>query len=188
MKKELGKKTYYFPMPVVVIGTYDKEGHSNAMTAAWTGIHDTNMAYVCLSSDHKTVKNLKETGACTLMFATTSTIKEADYLGIESGNKVANKIEKCGLTSTKSKNVYAPIINEFPVCLECSIHSLEDDGQTAYLILDIRNVLAEENILDKDGNIDVTKLHPISYDPAKHTYYEISNIVGLAYTDGKVFK
>lgn len=38
MKKSLGAKTLMFPTPVWVIGTYDKDGKPNAMTAAWAGI------------------------------------------------------------------------------------------------------------------------------------------------------
>jgi flavin reductase (DIM6/NTAB) family NADH-FMN oxidoreductase RutF len=38
MKKSLGAKTIIYPTPVLVIGSYDKNGKPNVMTAAWGGI------------------------------------------------------------------------------------------------------------------------------------------------------
>ena len=34
MRKYFGVKTYLYPMPVLIIGTYDEEGIPNAMNAA----------------------------------------------------------------------------------------------------------------------------------------------------------
>ena len=37
MKKDFGAQTWLYPMPVLMIGTYDDDGRANAMTAAWGG-------------------------------------------------------------------------------------------------------------------------------------------------------
>ena len=48
-------------------------------------------------------------------------LKEADYFGIASGNDVPDKFARSGLTATKSGRVDAPIVNEFPLTLECAV-------------------------------------------------------------------
>ena len=88
MRKNFGKKTYFYPLPVLIIGTYDNEGKANAMNAAWGGIYDTNQIYLCLSSNHKTTKNIHLKNEFTISFADAKHVIEADYVGIKSGNKV----------------------------------------------------------------------------------------------------
>ena len=46
-----------------------------------------------------------------------------DYVGIESGNKVADKGTKAGWHTTKSEFVDAPLIDELPMAVECRLGS-----------------------------------------------------------------
>ena len=72
-----------------------------------------------LTETHKTVKNIKEKKAFTVSIADAKHVVEADYFGVVSGNNTPNKFENSKLTATKSTLVNAPIINEFPICMEC---------------------------------------------------------------------
>lgn len=94
MRKILEKQTLLYPMPVLIIGTYDENGKADAMNAAWGGIKDTNQIYICLSPEHKTVKNLLKTKAITVSMGTSEQVVACDYVGIASGNREENKIEK----------------------------------------------------------------------------------------------
>ena len=58
MRKNLGAKTYAYPMPVFIVATYDENNVPDAMNAAWGGISEENEISICLSPEHKTVKNL----------------------------------------------------------------------------------------------------------------------------------
>ena len=40
MRKNLGNKMTFLPLPVLMIGTYDEEGNANVMNAAWGGTWD----------------------------------------------------------------------------------------------------------------------------------------------------
>ena len=40
MRKNFGAKAILYPMPVLIIGTYDENGKPNAMNAAWGGISE----------------------------------------------------------------------------------------------------------------------------------------------------
>ena len=98
MKKNFGKQTYLYPMPVLIIGTYDENGKPDAMNAAWGGIHDTNQIGICIDPSHKTAKNLLAKKAFTVSMADAKHVVECDYLGIVSGNNEPEKLARCGFT------------------------------------------------------------------------------------------
>ena len=174
-----GAKPWVYPMPVLIIGTYDENGVPNAMNAAWGMISDGNEITISMS-EHKTTKNLAVTGEFTVSFATEDTVIPCDYVGIISGNNVPDKFERAGFHATKSAYVNAPLIDELPMALECKVKSYEDE----ILIGEIVNVNADESILT-DGVIDMRKLKPIAYDPVGHTYVAMGATVGHAFSDGK---
>jgi len=182
MKTNFGKQTFMYPMPVLIIATYDENGNANVMNAAWGGMHDTNQIGICLSPEHKTVKNLLQRKAFTVSMADEAHVAACDYVGLVSGNEVGNKIEKAGFSTTKSEFVDAPVINELPMCLECELVSYEETS--GYMVADIINVCAEESVLT-DGKIDPLKVKPITYDPVNHKYINLGEVVGKAFSDGK---
>ena len=59
MRKNFGTKSWFYPLPVLVIGTYDENGNPDAMNAAWGGLYDADKVVLCLSADHKTTKNIQ---------------------------------------------------------------------------------------------------------------------------------
>ena len=185
MKKNFGKQTYLYPMPVLIIGTYDENGKPDAMNAAWGGIHDTNQIGICIDPSHKTAKNLLAKKAFTVSMADAKHVVECDYLGIVSGNNEPEKLAKCGFTVSKSEFVDAPVINELPMCLECELVSYEES--TGCMVGNIINVSADESVLT-DGKIDVAKLEAITYDSVNHNYVKLGEVVGKAFSDGKKIK
>ena len=147
MRKNFGAKAILYPMPVLIIGTYDENGKANAMNAAWGMISDTDKVTICLDKKHKTVKNIKARKAFTISIADADHVVQADYFGVTSGNKVANKFEKSGLTAGKSEIVDAPVINEFPLCLECEFIEYQDneyEAQYARKVQKVKRVITVE--------------------------------------------
>lgn len=186
MRKNLGAKPCVYPMPVFIIGTYDEKGVPNAMNAAWGGITEENEITICVSEDHKTTKNFKQSGAFTVSIADADNVVAADYVGIESANKVENKIERCGWHAEKSEFVNAPLFSELPMTLECKVKSYDDDS--CRLVGEIVNISVDESILDESGKIDLNKFKPITYDPVHHTYRGLSEPLGKAFSDGLKLK
>lgn len=185
MRKNFGAKCWLYPMPVLIVGSYDGEGNPNAMNAAWGGIYDTNLVMVCLADDHKTTENIKRSGAFTLSFATEGTTVPCDYVGIVSANDEPEKFAKAGFHATKSSFVNAPIIDELPLTVECKLLKFNEDG---ICIGEIVNISAEESILDEGGKPDAKKLRPIIYDSVSHAYWSFGEKVGQAFSDGKNVK
>ena len=182
MRKDFGAKTEVYPMPVFIVAAYDEDGKPNCMNAAWGGIYESNQIMLCLSHGHKTKKNIKASGAFSVSIADAKHVLEADYVGVVSGNKVENKMEKAGLTTVKSKFVNAPVINEFPMAVECKLIKFNEDG---ICIGEIVNVSADESVLGEDGEIDPVKLEAITFDPVHNAYIKLGEKVGNAFSDGK---
>lgn len=184
MRKNFGPKTWMYPLPVLIIGTYDESGKLNAMNAAWGGIYDTDQVMLCLSHGHKTYKNIQAKGAFTVSMGTADQVVACDYVGIESGNKVENKFEKAGFTATKSEFVDAPIINELPMTLECKLVGETPEG---IIIGQIVNISADESVLT-DGKIDPALLKPITFDPVNNSYRVLGEEVAKAFSAGSKLK
>lgn len=182
MRKNYGAKAMLYPMPVLIIGSYDENGTPDAMNAAWGGISEETQISICVSEDHKTTKNILARGAFTVSVADAENVVACDYVGIVSGNKEPNKIKKTGWTVLKSEFVYAPLFEELPMALECKLISY--DEESCRLVGEIVNVCADERILNAEGKIDLEKFSPITYDPVHHTYRKLGEVVGQAFSDG----
>ncbi len=168
------------PEAVFIIGTYDENGVPNAMNAAWGTQTDFNEIVISLSK-HKTTDNLEKTGAFTVAFGTVDTVTICDYFGVESGNKV-NKIEKAGCHVRKSELVNAPIIEEFPLTLECKVKSWKPEE--GILVGEIVAEQADDSIMTEDGHVDLDKMKPIIYDSAIHAYRSVGPVVARAFEEG----
>ena len=94
-----------FPMPVLMVATYNEDGSVNVMNAAWGTMQERDSVVLNLTETHKTVQNIKARGAFTVSIADAAHIVEADYFGVESGNKVADKFAHSGLTASKAETV-----------------------------------------------------------------------------------
>lgn len=185
MRKDFGARPILYPQPVFIIGSYDEGGIPDAMNAAWGGICEEDRIFLCLSADHKTVKNILSRGAFTISMATADQMVACDYVGIVSANDLPNKLEKAGLHTEKSAHVDAPLIKELPLAVECKLVSY--DAESCQMIGEIVNVSADESILT-NGKIDPAKLHPITYDGANHAYYVLGEKVGEAFSAGNALK
>lgn len=167
------------------IATYDEAGNPDAMNATWGGICDYKKIAVCLSPEHKTVKNILAKKAFTVSMADEKHVIESDYVGMVSANTVPDKLERVGFHTIKSENVDAPIIEELPLILECKLESY--DEETDIMIAEIINVSDDESIL-MDGKIAPAKLSPITLDPVNSAYLKLGEKVGNAFKDGTRLK
>lgn len=186
MRKNFGAKPWTYPRPVFIIATYGEDGTPDAMNAAWGGISEDTQISMCLSAEHKTVKNILARSAFTVSMADAAHVMECDYVGIVSANDVPDKLEKAGLHTTKTEFVDAPLIDELPMALECKLIRYEE--ASCCLVGEIVNVSAEESILGKDGKIDLTRFEPIVFDPVNHAYLKLGDKVGNAFQDGLKLK
>ena len=186
MRKNFGPQPLLYPQLVMLVAGYGEDGTPDAMNAAWGGVAGGNRIFLCLSSDHKTVKNILNRKAFTVSVADEAHLVEADYVGLVSGNDVPDKLERSGFHVRKSDFVDAPVIGELPLVLECKL--LSYDPASHFMLDEIVNAGADEAILDEAGRIDPARLRPITFDPANRAYWSLEKKVGDAFADGNKLK
>lgn len=186
MRKNFGAKPYTYPQPVFMLATYDKDGTPDVMNAAWGGISEGNELSLCISAGHKTTKNLLASQAFTVSMADVKHMAACDYVGIVSANTVANKFEKAGFHAVKSEFVNAPLIKELPIAVECRVKSY--DTETCRLVGEIVNVSVDERVLNDQGQVDIAKAQPITFDPFNNAYVALGSVVGDAFKAGNALK
>jgi len=188
MKESLGAKTIVYPAPVFVVGTYDKEGKPNVMTAAWGGICCSRPPCVSVSLRKATYSygNILERKAFTVNIPSEAHVKVADYFGIASGKDV-DKLAAVGLNPVRSDLVDAPYIQEFLLVLECKLLHVIEIGLHTQFIGEIQDVKADTTVLDEAGIPDIAKVKPILYAPEIRAYHGVGEFVGKAFSAGKSF-
>lgn len=184
MKKDLGVHPYLFPMPVLMIATYNEDDTVDVMNMAWGGICASNMVALNIDEDHKTAINIKKRGAFTLSIADLDHIKESDFFGIATANKMPDKFERSGMHAIKSDRVDAPVVTEYPVTLECKVAELQQTRYGFRVLGEIVNVLAEESVLDEKGRIVPERLNAFVFDQFQNGYYKIGEKAGQAWNSG----
>lgn len=183
--KDFKPAAWMLPQPVLVLGTYNEDGTPNAMNVAWAGQWDHKEIMISMGA-HATTKNLNRCPEFTVAFANRETMVAADYVGIVSGAKVPDKVERTGWTAVKAGNVNAPVFTDLPMTMECRIKQKLDESETGcFIIAEIINIVCDEKYLDQHRLPDVEKMHLITYEPVHHYYLELGQRVGKAFLEGK---
>lgn len=184
-KTSIGAKTIHFPTPACVVGTYDEAGKANVMTAAWSGICCSRppCVYVSLREATYTHSAIKARRGFTISIPSEQHIEAVDYFGIASGRD-QDKLQRAGLTATRAELVDAPYVTEFPVIIECQLaHTVELGLHTQFVgqILDVKG----DPAVFTDGRLDILKIRPPIYDPARNRYFGVGDYLAKAFTVGK---
>ena len=185
MKTSLGPKTLHFPTPTCVVGTYDADGKPNVMTAAWSGICCSRppCVYVSLRKATYTYGAIVARKAYTISIPSEDHIVAVDYFGIATGAK-EDKLARTGLTAVRSELVDAPYVKEFPVVLECKLVRAEELGLHTLFVGEILDVKGNADVME-DGKLDIEKIRPVIYDPARNRYFKVGEYLAKAFTAGK---
>ncbi len=171
MKRSLGAGTFIFPTPVWVIGSYDKDGKPDVMTAAWGGVCSSKPPAVSVSIRKATLThgNITARKAFTVNVPSAKQIKEADHFGVVSGRD-EDKLAKAGMTAVKSDKVDAPYVKEFSLVIECRLIQTHEVGIHTQFIGEIMDVKADEFVLGKNGMPDPGKIDAFFFDPSNRGY------------------
>ncbi len=185
-KKSLGARALAFSVPVWVVGTYDRDGRPNVMTASWAGICCSRPPCVGVSLREATwtYSALEERGAFTISIPSERHVREADYFGMVTGRD-QDKFETSGLTPVRSELVDAPYVEEFPLVLECRVVRSVKLGLHTWFAGEILDVKADEDVLGPTGFPEVDRVRPIVYGPEVRSYHGIGEGLGRAFSLGK---
>ncbi|MBO6047592.1 MAG: flavin reductase family protein [Erysipelotrichaceae bacterium] len=184
MKKNLGKVAAVYPMPVLMVAAYDENDIVNVMNAAWGMTCATDKIALFIDEEHKTTQNILKTKAFTVSIADVAHMDVADFFGIATGNKMPDKFAKTGYHATTSTFVHAPIVEEFPVTMECELAEVIDTDNMYAIVGTIVNVCADEEVLNEKDKIDPLKLNALIFDQFQSGYYVSTEKVGQAWNAG----
>ena len=185
MRKDLGVVPAVYPMPVLMVAAYDDENVVNVMNAAWGMICGMDKIALFIDDDHKTTQNIRKVKAFSVSIADKAHMDVADFFGIATGNKMPDKFKNSGFHAEKSTKVNAPIIDEFPLCMECELVEIVETENIFAVIGKIVNVNADEKVLSDNGKVDPLKLNALIFDQFQSGYYVTGEKVGQAWNAGK---
>ncbi|MBQ4514114.1 MAG: flavin reductase family protein [Anaerolineaceae bacterium] len=185
MRKDLGSQPALFPMPVLMVAAYDENGTVQVMNAAWGMISAMDKVALFIDEDHATTKAIRQTKAFTVSLADRDHMDVADFFGIATGNKMADKFARSGYHAEKSAHVNAPVIAEFPVTMECELAEITETENLHAVVGKIVNVSADEKVLSDNGKVDPQKLNALVFDQFQSGYYVATEKVGRAWNAGK---
>lgn len=185
MRKDLGVVPAVYPMPVLMVAAYDENGVVNVMNAAWGMICGMDKIALFIDDDHKTTQNIRKVKAFSVSIADKDHMDVADFFGIATGNKMVDKFKNSGYHAVKSSKVNAPVIDEFPVCMECELAEIVETENMFAVVGKIINVNADEKVLSDNGKVDPLKLNALIFDQFQSGYYVSTEKVGQAWNAGK---
>lgn len=183
MKRSLGPKALIFPTPVLIIGTYSADGQPNAMSVAYGGICCFTPPFVAVSIRPAclTHANILREKAFTVNLPSVGQVLPADYVGVVSG-RTADKFAQTGLTPVAGTKVHAPLIQEFPLGMECRLINTYTIGSHTQFVGEIVESVADEAVLDADAKVIWDKVQPMSYAVSSRNYHGLGAVVGKGFT------
>jgi flavin reductase (DIM6/NTAB) family NADH-FMN oxidoreductase RutF len=185
MIQSLGAITLVYPTPVFVVGTYDKSGKPNVMTASWGGICCSQPPCVAVSLRMATYThgNIVERKAFTISIPSEQYTRQADYFGLTSG-RTTDKFAATGLTAGRSEVVDAPYVQEFPLVVECRLFRTIELGLHTQFVGEVVDVKADPGVMT-GPRLDIKRVRPLVFTPDTQEYYGIGNLLGKAFEIGE---
>ncbi len=184
----MGPQTLLYPMPVVLVGA-NVDDKPNFMAVAWCGIANGEPPMISVAIRHTryTDRGIRQNLTFSVNVPSADMVRETDYCGIRTGAKV-NKVEVCQFKVFYGKLNSAPLIEQFPVNLECKVVHILDLGSHSLVVGRIEETHVSESCLT-DGKPDVNKIKPISYvtSPVRQ-YRPLGEAIAQAYSIGEELK
>ena len=186
-KKELKLHAMVAPTETVIVSAYDEKGNADACTLAFYMVSSHVPPCVTIainaSQRRKTLKSILLQNAFTVGFPSAEQVREADYLGVESGYNT-DKLKSIGFTVSKAKTVNAPIINELLLSLECKVVHTVTVGSHTQITGEVKSILADTSILDDKDKVVLEKLQPLIYDEEQLRYLSVGGSIADAFRTG----
>ena len=166
-----------YPLPTVLVTCRDKAGNENVFTVAWTGIMCTRppVTYISVWPQRYSFELIDKSGEFVINLASKELVKAVDFCGVKSGKNI-NKFEYTGLTVSDGSMVKAPVIEQSPLSLECKVRDKIELGTHTVFIADIVAVDVAQQLIDKDGRLELENADLIAYSHGE--YYELGKKLG----------
>ena len=179
MGKELWKPgNMVYPLPAVMVSCADKEGHDNIITIAWTGTICTNpaMLYISVRPTRYSYHLIRESGEFVVNLTTKDLVKATDWCGVRSGRDV-DKWSEMHLTRGNAQTlIYAPIIEESPVNIECQVVKVEELGSYHMFLAKVTGVQVDDRFMQDNRKFALNKTGLLAYSHGE--YFDLGKSLG----------
>ena len=180
-KKKFGPQPMIWPHPTVLVGA-NVDGKPDFAAVAWTGVAASNPASVTIAlQPHRySLKGIYQNRTFSVNIPSREQVKETDYCGLVSGADT-DKVEDCKFKVFYGDLKTAPLIEQFPINLECEVLHLLNLGSHILVVGKVIEVYFSEDCLT-DGKPDIDKVKPFAFGPGK--YYAIGEPFADAFKVG----
>ena len=159
IKTEAAIKPSIQPVPKVLVSCRGLDGEENVLAVAYccNCSYDPPMVMVGIVPSRYSHKLIKESG-CFVVNLPEKTYKETfDYLGSVS-KRDEDKLGKMKVKLSDGVKVKAPIMDDCPVNIECTIVDSIMTGSHEMFVGKIDYVHADDRLVDEEGNVDYSKI------------------------------
>ena len=159
MKKNTKVKHCLRPMPKTLVSCRGKNGENNALVVGYccNCSFDPPMIMVGIVPSRYSYKLIKESGCFVVNLPVKNQKEMFDYLGSHSGAD-ENKLEKIGATLCEGEKIDAPILDDCPVNIECTIVDSMMTGSHEMFAGKIEVIHVDQDYMKEDGEIDFNKI------------------------------
>lgn len=162
--------TLIYPLPAALISCGSSPEEYNLLTISWLGTICTNpaMCYISVRPERHSYEIIKKNREFVINLTNEEMAFATDWCGVKSGRDF-NKFEEMKLTAVEGKMVKAPIVQESPLCIECSVKEIIPLGSHHMFIANVVNVQANKKYIDPETDkFDMEKARLIAY---SHGHY-----------------
>lgn len=183
-KIKISTNAFIYPMPLVLVGSVIGD-QVNFMVAGWVSRvnYQPPLIAVAIDKGHHTAAGIREHGQIGVSIPGRGLIERVDYVGLVSGKEQ----DKSRVFHHFTRDLaYAPMVQECPLTLECSLVQAVDLPTTTLFIGEIKGAYADEQCLT-DGKPDIRKMEPITFTMPDNTYWAVGEYLGKAWSIGKKY-
>lgn len=165
MKKiNVSYEKMYYGFPVILISFYDENGVPNVTTLS-SSYTLKDMVVLGFSSKGYAINQLKEVKDFVINIPENSLRKQINFCGTKSGYEI-QKFDAANLTPVKSEIINAPIIEECPIAIECTLTDvIERDAYKGVtnILGTIKGRLISKEYLDAENRLEFSKFDNLLY-------------------------
>ena len=180
MKKNIGKTLALYPTPLVVVGAM-VDGKPNWTLVGHLGILGHDRVFVSMAAPHYSNKGIKEHRTLSINIVNEAMLAKADHAGCVSGSKE----DKSELFPWSMGENGAPILNEAPVSMACTVEDTYCTPGFESFICTIAATYADESVLTENGKINYHVLKPVLFEMPTYEYLRTGEVIGKCMRFGK---
>lgn len=172
-KKNIGASLALYPSPLIVVGAM-VEGKPTWTLVAHAGTVAHSHLMISLVHAHYINKGILENKKLSVNVVDESWLKEADRMGVVSGNKD----DKSGAFEYTVGENGAPLINAAKVSIECEMDGNYELENFDNFICKILATYADDEVLNEKDKIDYHVFKPVLFEFPTYEYFVTGNKIG----------